>query len=136
MDLLFALFAVIVVGYIIRMLYLARPGLPLEAAKAALKSGQAVLVDVREPAEWRGGVAKQAILLPFSDLRGPRTQWDAFLTKHRDRRLLLYCQSGSRSGMAAARLRKEGLDCVNVGSLRDWDRAGWPICTPRSLRRP
>jgi rhodanese-related sulfurtransferase len=96
-------------------------------------SGQALLVDVREPDEWAGGVAREAALLPLSDLRGPRKQWRAFLAKHSGKKLLLYCQSGSRSGMAAAQLRGEGFDCVNAGSLRDWDRAGWPICIPKGL---
>ena len=120
--------------FIVRLLVLARPGISLKAAKASLQSGDALLVDVREPGEWAGGVARQAALLPLSDLRGSRTQWHAFLAKHPGKTLLLYCRSGSRSGMAAAQLRGEGIDCVNAGSLRDWDRAGWPICIPKGLR--
>ncbi|HEY0865500.1 MAG TPA: rhodanese-like domain-containing protein [Lacunisphaera sp.] len=120
--------------FVLRMFFLGRPGLDLASAKAALQSGTAVLVDVREPGEWRGGVARQAVLLPLSDLRGSRAQWRSFLEKNPGKKLLLYCQSGTRSGLAAAQLRGEGVDAVNVGSLRDWDRAGWPVCTPRSLR--
>ncbi len=120
--------------FIIRMLLLARPAVPLETAKAAIKSGAAVLVDIREPGEWRGGTAKQAALLPYSDLRGTRAQWRAYLEKHKGKQFLLYCQSGSRSGVAAAQLRREGINAVNAGSLRDWDRAGWPVCVPRGLR--
>ncbi len=120
--------------YLVRLLVLARPGIDLATAKVALKSGLAVLVDIREPSEWTGGVAKQAALLPFSDLRGPRKQWRAFLAQHPDKQLLLYCHSGSRSGLAAAQLRREGFDCLNAGALRDWDRAGWPICTPKGVR--
>lgn len=112
-------------------LYLARPGIPLDDAKAALQSGTAVLVDVREPGEWASGVAKQAALLPFSDLRGARAQWRPFLEAQKGKRLLLYCASGTRSGLAARTLRAEGFNAVNAGSLRDWDRAGWPICSPK-----
>jgi rhodanese-related sulfurtransferase len=133
MNLLLLIPVVVVAFFIIRTLVLARPGIPLEAAKASLASGQALLVDVREPGEWAGGVAREAALLPLSDLRGPRRQWRAFLAKHSGKKLLLYCQSGSRSGMAAAQLRGEGFDCVNAGSFRDWDRAGWPICIPKGL---
>lgn len=107
------------VFFTIRMLRLARPGISLEAAMTALKDGTAVLVDIREPSEWSGGVAKNAALLPFSDLRGPRELWTAFLEKHRGKQLLLYCASGSRSGLAASLLRGEGRDAVNAGSLRD-----------------
>ena len=123
-NLLLLIPAGLAAAFAVRMLFLARPGIPLEEAKAALKSGRAVLVDIREPAEWASGVAKQAALLPLSDLRGARAQWRAFLDKHKGDKLLLYCHSGSRSGMAAARLRGEGFDAVNVGPLRDWDRAG------------
>jgi rhodanese-related sulfurtransferase len=112
-------------------LYLARPGIPLDEAKAALQSGTAVLVDIREPAEWTGGVARQSALLPMSDLRGGRAQWRPFLDKNKGKRLLLYCASGTRSGLAARTLRAEGINAVNAGSLRDWDRAGWPICPPK-----
>jgi rhodanese-related sulfurtransferase len=121
-------------AFVIRMIFLQRPGIDLAAAQAELKSGSAVLVDIREPGEWAGGVAKQAALLPFSDLRGSKVQWRAFLEKNPGKKLLLYCQSGARSGLAAAQLRDEGHDAVNAGSLRDWDRAGWPICTPKGLR--
>lgn len=111
----------------------ARPGLPLDDAKAALAAGTAVLIDLREPAEWpSAGVAKQAALLPFSDLRGARAQWQPFLENHRGKKLLLYCASGLRSGLAARQLRREGFDAVNAGSLRDWDKAGWPICQPKN----
>jgi rhodanese-related sulfurtransferase len=134
MNLLLLLLGGGAAAFIIRMLFLQRPGLPLDEAKATVKSGAAVLVDIREPGEWTTGVAKQAALLPFSDLRGAQAQWRGFLEKHRGRKLLLYCHSGSRSGLAAAQLRGEGFDCVNVGSLRDWDRAGWPICRPKGLR--
>ncbi len=134
MNLVYLLVAGLAVFFVIRLLVLARPGIDLATAKVALKSGTAVLVDVREPGEWTGGVAKSAALMPLSDLRGSRSQWGVFLTKHAGKKFLLYCHSGSRSGMAAAQLRKEGLDAVNAGSLRDWDRAGWPICTPKGLR--
>ena len=127
----------LVAGMAAMMIYqliLARPGMPLDDAKNALNAGKAVLIDVREANEWPAtGVAKTAALLPFSDLRGDRTQWRAFLEKNKSRRLLLYCASGTRSGMAARQLRRDGFDAVNAGSIRDWDKAGWPIC--RSNKR-
>ncbi len=128
------LFLLLLVGAMIALalyqLYLARPGIPLDDAKSALRAGTAVLIDVREPTEWTTGVAKQSALLPFSDLKGERRQWRAFLAQHRGQKLLLYCASGTRSGLAARTLRAEGFTALNAGSLRDWDRAGWPICSP------
>lgn len=107
---------------------LARPALGIDAARAALAAGTAVLVDVREPAEWTStGVAKEAARLPFSDLRGARAQWRPFLEQNKGRKLLLYCASGTRSGLAARQLRAEGFDAINVGSLRRWQSSGWPV---------
>lgn len=134
MNILYLIFVAVAAAFIIRMVIRARPGIALAIAQAAVKSGTAVLVDIREPAEWPGGVAKSAALLPLSDLRGSRKQWGSFLTKHAGKKFLLYCQSGTRSDMAAAQLCKEGLDAVNARSLRDWDRTGWPVCTPKALR--
>ena len=134
MSLLLPILAALAVFFIARMLWLARPQIQPDALRAVLKSGTAVLIDVREPAEWTAGVAKQAALLSLSDLHGSRTQWRAFLEKNRGRQLLVYCQSGSRSARAAAQLRHEGLDALNAGSLAALDRAGWPVCTPKNLR--
>lgn len=121
----------LLVGAILLVLYqviLARPALSLAEAKAALAAGTAVLIDLREPAESTAtGVAKQAARLPFSDLRGTRTQWRPFLEQHKDRKLLLYCASGTRSGLAARQLRAEGFDAINAGSLRRWQNSGWPV---------
>ena len=131
MNLSFLLFAALVAAFLAWTFWRARPQIKPEALRAALKAGTAVLVDVREQAEWATGTAKQAALLPLSDLRGPRLQWNAFLEKNRGKQLLLYCHSGTRSAMAAAQLRKEGLAALNAGSLAAIDRAGWPLCRPR-----
>lgn len=128
-------FLLLIVAFVlfmaVRQLIASRPGIPLDDAKAALHAGTAVLVDVREPLEWPSGVAKTAALMPFSDLRADGPQWRAFLEKNRSRKILVYCASGTRSGMVASRLRKAGFDAVNAGSLRDWDKTGWPICSPK-----
>jgi rhodanese-related sulfurtransferase len=129
MNTVLVVLACVFVGFFVWQLILARPGLPLHEAKAALHAGTAVLIDVREPSEWATtGVAKDAARLPLSDLRGARREWRRVLEQNKDKRLLLYCASGTRSGMAARQLVSEGWDAVNAGSLRDWDKAGWPIC--------
>ena len=106
---------------------------PLETARL-VRQKKALLVDVREPAEWAGGVAQKAVLLPFSDLTGPRRWWQPFLEQVGDRELILYCHSGARCGTAARMLAAEGFKTANGGSLRAWDRAGLPVCAPRGMR--
>jgi rhodanese-related sulfurtransferase len=103
---------------------------PTDAA-AQLKAGGAVLIDVREADEWaETGVAEPAVLLALSDLRGERTVWKPFLEKNRDKTLLLYCRSGSRSGKAAEILAKEGFKTANVGGFSGWKEAGLPVRKP------
>lgn len=102
---------------------------PSEAA-AKVAAGEAILVDVREPAEWKEGVAAPAVLLPLSDLRGERKQWKAFLEQAGDKPILLYCRSGNHSGQAAEILAKEGKTVANAGAFKDWQAAGLPTRKP------
>ena len=95
-----------------------------------VRSGEAFLVDVREPDEWTDGVARSARLLPLSDLTGQRTQWRPFLEEAGDKEILVYCASGGRSGLAARILAAEGLRASNSGGLGDWASAGWPVVRP------
>ena len=102
---------------------------PAEAARL-VASGSAVLVDVREAIEWKEGVAQPAVLLPLSDLTGPRQKWKAFLAQHRQREIILYCQAGGRAATAGQLLAREGYRVANVGGLGAWVAAGLPTRTP------
>ena len=116
---------------IARMVFKRRPSMSPKEASAAVETGTAVLVDVREPAEWNGGVAQSAFLLPLSDLRGSREHWKPFLDKNGSKRILLYCQSGMRSGMAASILKAESFETANIGTFSKWHASGLPVRTPR-----
>ncbi|MEY3774987.1 MAG: hypothetical protein RLZZ129_1767 [Verrucomicrobiota bacterium] len=100
---------------------------PAEAARR-VEQGNAILIDVREPAEWADtGVATPAVLLPLSDLRGNRTQWKDFLAKHAGKELIVYCRSGTRSGIATKLLTAEGHTVANAGAFKHWQAAGLPV---------
>ncbi len=124
------IFGIVIVFFLVRLVFAARPAVTLEQARADIDAGRAVLVDVREPAECAHGVAEHAVLLPFSNLRRERSQRTPALERLRGKKLLLYCQSGARSGMVAAQLRKEGFDAVNLGSLARCQRGGWVVTAP------
>jgi rhodanese-related sulfurtransferase len=104
---------------------------PLECA-ARIRSGQAYLIDVREADERAQAVAEGAMLLPLSDLAGPRTQWQPFLATVAQKELFLYCGAGVRSGMAARVLTNEGFRAANAGSFVDWEASGWPVVRPKA----
>jgi rhodanese-related sulfurtransferase len=106
------------------------PGIEPSAAMDKMKSGNAVLIDVREPAEWTGGVVEGALLLPLSDLKGSRALWAVELEKAKGRELVVYCRSGNRSGIAAAILQKEGWTVWNAGGFSSWVKAGMPTKKP------
>ncbi|MFZ9920547.1 MAG: rhodanese-like domain-containing protein [Terrimicrobiaceae bacterium] len=106
------------------------PSIPPTEAMEKVKSGGAVLIDVREPAEWGGGVVEGALLLPLSDLKGPRTLWAVELDKAKGREIVVYCRSGNRSGIAGGILQKEGWTVWNAGGFSSWVKAGVPTKKP------
>ncbi len=108
----------------------ASPRIDPKEATTRLESGKAVLIDVREPGEWADGVVTGALLLPLSDLRGPRTLWTPALETHKDKELIIYCRSGNRSGIALKILEAEGFKGVNAGAFSTWKKSGAPVKTP------
>lgn len=101
---------------------------------ARVRSGEAVLVDVREPDEWLRGVAESAALLPMSDLHRERKLWTPFFAEAGDREIFVYCASGTRSGIAARLLEGEGRRVSNAGSIGEWAAIDWPIVRPTPAR--
>ena len=99
-----------------------------QAAARLVAAGQAVLVDVREPAEWvETGVATPAVLLPKSDFDGDQKLWKEFLGQVGAKQIILYCRSGKRAGAVGAALAAQGHDVANAGGFKDWESAGLPI---------
>lgn len=90
------------------------------AARAA--DGEALLLDVREPAEWQAGHVAGAVPLPLRQLTPEAVP--------SGRPVIVVCRSGNRSGRATAVLRAAGLDAVNLaGGLLAWAGAGLPLVT-------
>ena len=93
--------------------------LSFQEAKSLLDSRpDAVLLDVREEAEYITGHAQNAVLLPVDELND-ETAMDAIpeLTTP----VLVYCRSGYRSNVAAHRLEEYGYEEIyDLGSLIGW----------------
>ena len=102
-------------------LFPARPKVGPEQARELLDQG-AILLDVREDAEWRAGHAPKARHIPLSRL--PARLRDV----PPNRTVVTVCRSGARSARAAALLAREGRHVVNLpGGMHAWARAGLPI---------
>ena len=83
-----------------------------------MKEGNMVLLDVRTAAEFQSGHIKGAVHIPVMELNARAAE----LRKHGEREIVCYCQSGSRSLMAAARLKKLGFQSSNLeGGIAEWN---------------
>jgi rhodanese-related sulfurtransferase len=83
--------------------------------KEWVAENDAVILDVREPHEWRQGTLERATKIRLSDLPGKLDQLDT------DTAILVICRSGARSGRAAGYLAGQGF--ATVGNLSGGLRA-------------
>jgi rhodanese-related sulfurtransferase len=100
----------------------------LDEARAALDTGSAMLVDLREPDEHADGVAPGAHLLPMRQLASRLGE----IPSDASQPVLLICATQGRSRAVAQALRDRGY--VNVryvgGGMDGWARRGWPLVRP------
>jgi rhodanese-related sulfurtransferase len=99
-----------------------------------LKRGEAVLIDVREHDEHAREHITAAILVPLSSLDA-----DAITTAKGDAsRIVLHCNSGTRSMEAAARLAEAGHDKIYSleGGIEAWRARGLPTKVNRKAPLP
>lgn len=106
---------------------------PAEAL-AAVADG-AVLVDIRHfEQRQRDGLVPGATVVERNVLEwrlDPDGEHRNPALAHRDRRLILICDEGYQSSLAAATLRRFDLDACDVtGGVQDWKAAGLPLEDP------
>lgn len=103
------------------MLFSRKPSITAEQAAAGLAKRELLLVDVRQPAELRGGRVRGAMNIPLGELRARLDELDG-------RQVAFLCHSGARSSRATAIAIRAGYDAVNVrGGITAWNRAGLPL---------
>ncbi len=109
------------------------PEITVVQASQGLDQGRvALLLDVREPAEWEKGHIPGAVLAPRGMLEwcaDPTTPYaKPELTTKRDAHIIVACASGGRSLLAAQTLQSMGY--TDVVSLADgfngWSKQGFP----------
>ncbi len=75
----------------------------------------AVIVDVRTPDEYEDGHYPNAVNIPVGELLKRAAEIGP-----KDKAVLLYCESGSRSAMGARLLKTMGFsDVTNAGGISD-----------------
>jgi rhodanese-related sulfurtransferase len=116
----FILLAIVVALYVRRFL-IARSIVtytPGEIEEKLRSDRTFILLDVRTKKEWESGHIKSAHHIPLHEL-GRR--FDE-LEKHKNKEIICYCQTGSRSTTAAVRLKRLGFTTAHMkGGIAEWN---------------
>lgn len=85
----------------------------------------ALMLDVRESNEYSEGHIINSVHIPLSGLKTRMKD----LEKHKSKKVIVACRSGSRSSQACATLKKEGFEQVfNLsGGVMAWESANLPL---------
>lgn len=79
------------------------------ALKEVFSKNNPQLIDVRTPLEFNGGTVKSAKNIPLSELESKLSLLD------KSRAIVVFCQSGNRSGQAMRILHSKGFEKVHNG---------------------
>jgi rhodanese-related sulfurtransferase len=118
-NLFLALVGVVLIVYVIR--FLRTRGVPqytpAEVKEQMAGREQPVFLDVRTEGERKFHHIKGSLHIPLHQLRTRAEE----LARHREREIVCYCQSGSRSVSAALILRRKGFRAASLrGGIVDW----------------
>lgn len=106
------------------------PRIDAAAAAELIAARTALVVDVRQNAEWKTGHIQGAIHIPLGALSSRMNQLPNGKT------IVTVCASGHRSAVAARTLTRAGHDVLNLrGGMNAWARAGLPLRTSNSRRK-
>src|SRR5690554_2173846 len=105
-------------------------------------NAEAVVIDVREPAEYGAGHIAQAVNLPrgvlefqlpsLPQVAAAGCAPEVALEQLRQKPVYLICRSGGRSALAALSLQQMGFTQVYsvAGGMNAWNEAGNEVTTP------
>jgi rhodanese-related sulfurtransferase len=101
------------------------PSISTLQATLLINQQNALVLDVRDAAEYENGHVLNARHLPMEEI-GARS---ADIEKYKAKPVIVVCESGNRSEKAAAALRKQGFAQVFSlsGGMGAWKQAGMPV---------
>ena len=96
---------------------------PMEAVR--LMDDDTLVLDVIEASEFTNGHINHALHIPMSKLKERVGE----LEKHKNKKVLAYCRSGSRSNYACKLLKKSGFENVHnlAGGIMAWSSSNLPM---------
>jgi len=94
-------------------------------ATMMINKEDALILDVREPAEFNAGHILNARNIPLGELEKRAGE----LSKWKDKPIVISCATGNRSSSALGVLKKQGFErAVNLaGGFAAWKQAGLPV---------
>ncbi|MGZ9108466.1 MAG: rhodanese-like domain-containing protein [Micavibrio sp.] len=98
-----------------------------------LDQSDAILIDVREPDEYRYEHIEQAVNMPLSSLTGQR------FSCPEDKKIVLQCRSGNRSLQAGQIIGANGnaAPLYNLaGGIEGWKKAGFKVAAEKNAMLP
>lgn len=85
-----------------------------------------IILDVRTASEFKEEHIEGAVLIPVSELEGKLDELP------KDKPIIVYCRSGSRSRRAADILVKNGFTHVyDMGGIGGWINSGYPVLSDK-----
>jgi rhodanese-related sulfurtransferase len=103
----------------------AGPSISTLQATLLINQQNALVLDVRDAAEYEGGHVLNSRHLAIGELEARSSE----LGKYKAKPVIVICESGSRSDKAVATLRKQGFGQVFSlsGGIGAWKQAGLPL---------
>lgn len=96
-------------------------GITAQDAQAMVKAGNAVILDVRTPAERKAAHIPGSMHIPLDELGSEAG------TLPKNKTIICQCASGMRSASAAKQLAGQGYTTLNLnGGITGWQGAGLP----------
>ena len=75
-------------------------------------------LDVRTMREHADGAIPNTDCIPLQEIEQRLSE----LNDHKDKKIIVYCRSGNRSGKATKILKENGFDAVNlIGGMNSWE---------------
>ncbi len=95
----------------------------VQQAKEMIDKGEVFILDVRTQEEYDAGHIRNSTLIPVQDLSKRLNEVP------RDRKILVYCRTGSRSTSASEILVNNGFTQIyNMkGGITEWTKAGYEV---------
>ena len=98
---------------------------PAKAIRVMNNDDDALILDIRAAAEYKGGHIKGAKNTPLAELGAKLESY----ASHKKKQVLIYCNSGSTATAAIKLLKKDGFEKINnlEGGVIAWKEANLPL---------